>query len=131
MSLSVTWLLFALLFVLVAWQMFRWHRRAVARDDDRAVLGPWPIRPEAVSTRAELVQAFDYLALRTLGLRVKCWNHQAVAQRWSERVPMCASSAASLALLYEQARYTEGAEQLSEPQRESARRSFHQLAEAF
>ena len=69
--------------------------------------GAWP------ATRAELVQAFDYLALWTLGLAVKSWNHRAVAARWREKSAVCAATAAALASLYEQARYTDGAETLA------------------
>ena len=62
--------------------------------------------------------AFDYLALLTLGRDVQCWNHHAVVRRWSEEAPPCAEPAEALAILYEEARYTEGADALTEPQRD-------------
>jgi hypothetical protein len=98
---------------------------------ERPNLGPWPVRPEAVSTRAELIAAFDYLALWTLGLAAKSWNHQAVARRWCDAAPACAASAQHLAELYEEARYTIGAEELPEALRERARQSLVRLAEAI
>jgi hypothetical protein len=130
-STGATWLLLALLCLLVGWQMLRWTKRPDVAVDERAGLGPWPVRPEAVTTRAELVQAFDYLALRTLGLGAQSWNHHAVARSWRERLPRCAEPAQALALLYEQARYTDGAEALTEAERDQARRSLLVLAEAL
>ena len=82
---SGTWVLLAVICLFVVWQLLRLSKRAAA--DARAALGPWPVRPEAVTTRAELVQAFDYLALLTLGLRVQSWNHHAVARQWRAKAP--------------------------------------------
>ena len=67
----------------------------------------------------------------TLGLAVQCWNHHAVAQQWHTQAPACGASAHALASLYEQARYTEGVETLTAAEREQARRSLVQLAEAL
>ena len=89
------------------------------------------MQPEQVTTRTELVQAFDYLALLTLGVEVKSWNHQAVARRWCEKLPACAPLAQALASLYEQARYTDGVEALPPPQRDQARQSLLRLAEGL
>lgn len=126
-----TWLLFAAISLLVAWQMLRWSKRSSKAPDGRAKLGPWPVQPDAVSTRAQLVQAFDYLALLTLGLGVQCWNHHAVARKWRTQAPTCAASAHTLASLYEQARYTDGVEPLKDTDRDQARRLLLQLAEAL
>jgi hypothetical protein len=125
------WILLLLLFLLAGRQMLRWGRRSAVRVEETAQLGPWPVRPEAVSTRAELVRAFDYLALLTLGVGVQSWNHYAVARRWREKSPACAQTGDALALLYEQARYTEGVEALTQSQRDQARASLLQLAEAL
>ena len=131
LSTGATWLFLALVCLLAGWQTMRWTKRMEASPDGRIVVGPWPVKPEQVSTRAELVQAFDYLALRTLGLEVKSWNHQAVARRWCEKLPTCAPLTQALALLYEQARYTDGVGALSAPQRDQSRQSLRQLAEAL
>lgn len=130
---GLAWLLLLILLLLLAWILYRWSRRADAENavDVRRGLGPWPVRPEEVATRTELVQAFDYLALLTLGSDVQCWNHHAVARRWREASSSCAASAQTLALLYEQARYTEGADALPAPQREQARQSLLQIAEVL
>ena len=127
----LTWLLLIVLFLLSSWQILRWGKRAKLVADERIQLGPWSVRPEAVATRAELVQAFDYLALLTLSREVQSWNHHAIARSWREKSPSCAEPAAALAMLYEQARYTEGADALTESQRDKARRSLLQLAEGL
>jgi hypothetical protein len=128
---AATWLLLLAFLLAAAWQLRRWTGRKRAKDDHRAGLGPWPVRPEAVATRAELVQAFDYLALWSLGLGVKTWNHRAVVERWAELSPSSTSAAHALAALYEIARYTEGEEALPDAVREQARRSLLQLRESF
>jgi hypothetical protein len=129
---GVTWLLLIALTLLFGWQMLRWtKRRKPGATDRRAALGPWPVRPEAVSTRMELVQAFDYLALLTLGIAVTSWNHHAVAKRWSEQAPTHAPAAQMLAMLYEASRYTDVVEELNTLQREQARHALAQLAEAL
>ncbi len=92
-STGATWLLLAMLFCLIGWRVLRSMKPSAPAASLRPNLGPWPVRPEAVSTRAELVRAFDYLALWTLGLAVKSWNHHAVAARWREKSAACAESA--------------------------------------
>jgi hypothetical protein len=128
---GVTWFLFVLLFMLVSWSLLSWAGRSKKGADDRAALGPWPIRPEEVATRTELVRAFDYLALWSLGLRAKSWNHQAIARHWSERSPACGDFASALAIQYEQARYTDGAEELPVLERDLVRKSLLALKGAF
>lgn len=126
-----TWILAVLILLLVLGRLVRWPRRKKTLISERPALGPWPVRPEAVATRAELVLAFDYLALWTLGLRVQSWNHNAVASLWRDQAPACADPAADLARIYEQARYTEGAELLPETDRDRARQFLLQIVEAL
>ena len=84
---TATWILVALLVLLVGSQFLRWRKRPAPATQTRPDLGPWPVRPEAVATSDDLVRAFDYLALWTLGLAVASWNHQAVARRCANRPP--------------------------------------------
>jgi hypothetical protein len=130
LSTGVTWLLLAVLCVLVGWQMMRWSKRSVIEIDPRVSLGPWPVKPDEVATRADLVHAFDYLAILTLGIDAKSWNHQVIARRWCANAPAHALTANTLARLYEQARYTDGPSDLTQPQRDQARQALFQLAEA-
>jgi hypothetical protein len=128
---TVTWVLVAALCLLLGWTVLRWRKRSTPVTAARPALGPWPVRPDAVATRADLIRAFDYLALWTLGLAVKSWNHHAVARSWQDRSSACAASAAALASLYEQARYTNGADALPDVERDAARRALKQIAEAL
>src|SRR5262249_26886429 len=69
-----TWLLSLGLVTLVAWQASRWLKLGQpATATVAAGLGPWPVDPALVATRAELVQAFDYLALLMLGPPARSW----------------------------------------------------------
>lgn len=128
---AARWLIAALIVLLIGWRLWHGTKRAAPVTQRRPDLGPWPVRPEAIITRADLVAAFDYLALWTLGLAVNSWNHHAVAGRWCERSPACAASAETLARLYEQARYTRGGDFLSDAERAMARRALLQIAEAL
>jgi hypothetical protein len=90
-------------------------------------LGPWPVDPANIVTRAQLVKAFDYLAVLRLGVEVRPWNHRAIAGQMSATTNEgCAVD--ELTGLYELARYTEGADTLTEPQQMLARRHVTLLA---
>lgn len=128
---AAVWLLLSGLALLACWQLMQWTRRATPAADPRVLLGPWPVAPATVATRRELVLAFDYLALLTLGLDAECWNHHVVVRRWREQSPPCEGHARILESLYESARYTEGAETLNDADRDRARQALTQLAEAL
>lgn len=131
LSTGASWLLLVLIVAVVGWRLLRWmgpRKRAAAT---RSEVGPWPVPPESVATHADLILAFDYLALRTLGLTVKSWNHHAIADRWRQLTPDCAEAAAALAQLYEIARYTTSPEELNASTQDRARRALTQLAEAY
>ena len=67
--------------------------------------GAWPVRPESVRTRADLVRAFEYLAFLLLGLAARPRNHVdlAAALAATGDDPSRRTAAARLALLYERA----------------------------
>jgi hypothetical protein len=125
------WVGLVLLLALVLWRLggrSAWlTRRAGAAG---WMLGPWPVNPAGVSTRAELVQAFEYLALLRLGQEARVWNHRDIACRLSPEEAEGArrSAAEELATLYEQARYTPDDEPLSPPALDAARRDLCLLA---
>jgi hypothetical protein len=122
------WLLGVGLIVLFAGQISRWTRLGVGRERSSTGLGPWPVDPAQVATRAELVRAFDYLALLVLGSPARTWHHRAVAQALAERDASIADIAHQLAALYEEARYTDGVDALPDDQRDRARLALAQLA---
>jgi hypothetical protein len=119
---SFGWLLLAL-GILVGWRA--WLRRAAAR----AVVSPrlGALVPENVTTRTELIAAFDRLALAKLGPRARSWNHRVVAERWTDQAAASAVPARLLADLYETARYTAGPDALSHDEAAQAQTALQRL----
>jgi hypothetical protein len=95
-------------------------------------LGPWPVRPDQVSTRGDLVRAFEHLALMCLGLPARNHHHldlgQLIADQPSLDPDRRRDAALTLARLYEQARYTPDDEPLSPQDVADARRELGYLA---
>ncbi|HLJ98249.1 MAG TPA: hypothetical protein VKU02_34135 [Gemmataceae bacterium] len=127
--------------VLVLWKTFGHNPARADGARDAWKLGPWPIHPTAVKTRAELIQAFEYLSLLRLGPTARNWHHWAIASglgRSSDAAPSPRSwaddsserlrAAEQLAFLYEQARYAPAAEALPEAALATARRDLCLLA---
>jgi hypothetical protein len=105
-------------------------RRAGYEGDGGQALGPWPVAPQAVSTRQQLVRAFEYLALWSLGLEARSCHHLDVAEQLARRGGDSAheQAAESLARLYEQARYAPDSEPLGPDELAAARRHLCFLA---
>jgi hypothetical protein len=86
-----------------------WRLKGGQRGTDRSGWRPgrWPVSPGAVTTRHDLVQAFEHLALRCLGPAAYHCNHLELAERIAalSAEPGCRQAATELAALYEQARY--------------------------
>ncbi|MFO0965867.1 MAG: hypothetical protein U0793_09830 [Gemmataceae bacterium] len=124
---AALWTALAAFVLAVAYQIARRWRK---RTPTAAVgLGPWPVNPAAVATRAELRLAFDYLALLTLGPPARFWNHRRIARALEKTATAAGADAVQgLAALYEEARYTDGPEALTPEQSARARASLVQLA---
>ena len=131
---ALGWLLLCTVAAVLLWIL--WSRSGqnvpAAR---RPTLGDWPIAPDQVTTRGQLILAFDYLALLRLGEQAAYWNHRTIAfnlslqQRPQARRAESVQSAHAterLAAIYETVRYAESPEMLgtnlSEPQRDAVRR---------
>jgi hypothetical protein len=95
-------------------------------------LGGWPVLPGQVATRTDLIQAFEYLSLLLLGPAARTWNHLDIAAGMagdgSTGSPDQRTAAHRLAHLYEEARYTQGAEPLSSEAQAEARHNLCFLA---
>jgi hypothetical protein len=109
-----------------------WQRRRAELLNAGWRLGPWPVRPESVSTRGELVQAFEHLALLLLGPTARTCHHLELAGRMGAQPALDGDrrreAADDLARLYEQARYTPDNETLSPESMSRARRELCYLA---
>jgi hypothetical protein len=114
---------------LVAWGLFR--RRGLLLPGGAEGgwrLGPWPVRPEAVGTRDELVRAFEYLALLRLGPAARSRNHREIAGGLGADDEARRTAAERLAGLYEQARYAPPDEALPDADLADARAALSLLA---
>lgn len=90
-------------------------------------LGAWPIHPSNVRTRADVVHAFEHLALLRMGLPASNSNHLDIADELGKTVRQ-RPIAAELAQVYERARYAPDNESLSPEQIAAARRDLCLLA---
>jgi hypothetical protein len=134
----VLWAAVLGLVALVLWRGGGWwqQHRAAARASAWK-LGPWPVRPGEVSTRADLVRAFEHLALLILGPIARTCHHLELGERLGASAASESSltladtrrrAAGTLARLYEQARYTPDEEKLPPEMMADARRELVYLA---
>ncbi len=124
---TIFWALVPILLALLGWFFYQKLGYATQKRTAAATLGPWPVDPAQVSTRTQLIQAFEYLALLLLGMQARTWNHRVIAAKMGTGAEKTAP-AAELAQLYELARYTPGEEALPPKTQTTARRHLVQLA---
>lgn len=84
--------------------LLRYYRSAAAPIAVTHQLGPWPVDPRRISTRQEVIAAFEYLALLKCGQDAAHWHHRAVAHDLGRDMQL-RDDAESAAAIYEQARY--------------------------
>ena len=136
--------------VLLFWRILTQARHKDADAADQGWhLGPWPVDPAAVATREDLVRAFEYLSVLSLGPDARNWNHRAIAERLRDRDTLSAGHAAvrdtgrgesagavdtshvvvyELTDLYERARYAPPSDLLPDEELAVARRDLCLLA---
>jgi hypothetical protein len=125
------WLAAAVVLAVVLWKTFA-RGGPQAGADGRWALGPWPVDPSRVATRGDLVIAFEYLALKLLGLEARLHHHleleARLAARASAHPERQRAAAERLAGLYEQAKYAPPEELLSDAELADARGDLAFLA---
>jgi hypothetical protein len=113
----------------ILWQIVARYPRVVPLEDATTrKLGPWPVAPTDVTTRGQLIQAFDYLALLRLGRVAESWNHLEIAARLGGKDGRQRAAAVELADIYEHARYAPADEPLADEALAAARRDLSLLA---
>jgi hypothetical protein len=128
---GVVWIAAVALFGAAAWLAFRTARLQAAGARTKAwSAGPWPVRPSQVSTREDLIRAFEHLAFLCLGPVARTLNHLDVAGRLGKMGDGRTAAAARLAHLYEQARYAPPSELLLADELTAARGDLSALAGA-
>jgi len=134
---GLIWLALVVLLLVAAWKSRGWYRDAQAEKAGSGwQLGAWPVSPAQVTTRSDLVRAFEYLAFLCLGPSAGTCHHREVAERLGQQEGRAAGArreaAEQLAVLYEQARYApeqgDGNEPLPANVRQSARQALCFLA---
>ncbi len=117
--------------VLFLWKGFGSNGQTGSGAEGEWRLGSWPVSPDAVSTRQDVIRAFEYLALLCFGPAAATCHHRQLAQRLAEQDstnPSRRQAAEMLAWLYEQARYAPADEALSQEQLSDARHALTSLA---
>jgi hypothetical protein len=127
-------LLGALVLALILWRGRDWFTSLMHAGRSAWKLGPWPVRPEEVTTRGDLVRAFEYLALLCLGPAARTCHHLELGERIGGQPALDAErrreSATALSRIYERARYTPDQEPLPGEDLRRARRELAYLAGA-
>jgi hypothetical protein len=139
----ILWVGIVGLLILVFWKGPAWYRQSAdGQADSPWRLGAWPVQPGSVTTRKDLIRAFEYLALLILGPTAGTCHHRDLASRLGEPdqpdavpSPERRQAAEQLARLYEQARYVPGMtvpdEPLPEQEQAAARQALCLLAGAL
>ncbi|MCS6849680.1 MAG: hypothetical protein NZ700_00755 [Gemmataceae bacterium] len=123
------YLLVPLAIVGLAWAAWRrWGRHWFGRATTSTGSGGWPIDWGDVRSRADVVRAFECLALHRLGVAARSRHHRDVARCLAEAEPRHAVAARALADVYEQARYAPPGDVLSDEAVATARRHLQFLA---
>jgi hypothetical protein len=121
-------LLILAVLAVIAVAVWRLLGRARRRDVQAALRQSiWPLPPTQVTTRAQLIQAFEHLALVVLGPEARTTNHRDIADNLGT-VPEHTQAADELATLYERARYDPVEGELPASDLAAARRDLCLLA---
>jgi hypothetical protein len=119
---------------IVTWKLMSLKQGQAEKADDGWQLGAWPVHPSAVRTRADLVKAFEYLAVLLLGPKARTRHHLELAEELGRESKSADSrrseSARTLAYLYEIARYTPEEETLPPNELATAQHELSFLAGA-
>jgi hypothetical protein len=130
---SGSWTKFVLLALIIvggviAWRF--WKAKDARRKDSFGLggLAGWPVDPWRITTREEVVKAFEYLSILICGPIARSWTHTTIADALAELATTHADTAMMLARLYELARYTPVDEPLTTTELAEARRLVCRLA---
>jgi hypothetical protein len=118
-----TYIIFTLLAGVLAWWFARNLKWAPRPDAAAQIAALRKALPKEITTRTELRQAFDALALSLLGEKARSWNHRLIGRHLAGG-PQSVDAAQVIANLYEMARYTPGDDRLSRVEQDAVRASL-------
>ncbi len=128
---AVVWIAALALLAVAAWMALALARRKAAQARAKPwTPGPWPVLPSQVSTRRDLILAFEHLAYLLIGPVARSLNHLDAARRIGRKEVVRPAAADRLAQLYEQARYAPPDEALAAQELTAARGDLAALAGA-
>lgn len=114
--------------LLLAWKLYRTYRPLLAQTVAQHLAARrWPVDASALTTRADVIRAFEHLSLSQLGLEARSRHHRDIATGLGGQEAERRREAEALAAIYEQARYTPGSEPLPADTLEAARRALTHL----
>jgi len=128
-GLQILWVVLILVAGVLIWKLLGGNIPGVGRSAKRSWrLGPWPVAPGAVSSRKEVILAFEYLSLLRVGPEAKSRNHLELAAELGQSAKDHRQSADRLAAVYELARYAPADEPLTADALAAARTELCLLA---
>lgn len=128
---SAFWLIGVGMLALLGWILHRrWQRSRAEQLRQETLRKGWPVPPQLVASRADLIKAFEYLSVVRLGMAARNWNHREIARALGRQTAALAFAADQLALLYELARYDPGQDEMPQDALTAARHSLVSLAGA-
>lgn len=131
-SMVLPWIAIVLLIGVLVWKYGGLRANPAGAGQPTWQVGDWPVAPGIVTTRGDLVCAFEYLALRCLGPAAAACHHHRLADQLGRDALERQQAAETLAQLYEQARYApeqaDATVPLSSADQAAARRALSLLA---
>jgi hypothetical protein len=128
-GLQLLWAVLVVVAGILVWRLLGGYVPGTGRSARRSWrLGPWPVAPGAVASRQDVIQAFEYLSLLSLGPTAQSRNHLDLAAELGQTALDRRRSADRLAAVYEQARYTPKDEPISADALAAARNELCFLA---
>ena len=125
---SVIVLAVLLLGALAVWRFWYLRDPEAVGTTSTGALGPWPVDPRRLTTRRDVVRAFEYLSVLICGPSAKTWTHHTIAAALADIAVSQGETAVLLARLYELAKYTPTDEALTTADLAEARRIVCRLA---
>ena len=129
---SVPWLLVFIVLAAAVAAVVWWKWRDLFQPQTAAAFaggpGPWPIDPRNITTREDVVKAFEYVSVLICGPAAKTWTHSTIAEELIALAATHGETAVKLARLYELARYAPLDEPLTRAELLEARRLVCDLA---
>ena len=126
-----TWMLIPVVLAVFGFVAFRLLRRRGwfgSQPIPLTGLGPWPVDPRAIRSRDDLVKAFEYLSVLTIGGPARHYHHGTIAAELDRLLPDAGDLPQEVARHYMLARYGPSGAEIDADDLAAARASLCRLA---